>query len=65
MIFKVYHFTSGVHVHCRLFTAKQPNMTWMGCGEFTVRDGEEFEALKLAMPGVTFESKGRDTGEDR
>lgn len=54
MIFKVKHEKLGGHIHCALFAAKQPNMTYAKCGDFCVRE-EELADLQLAMSGVAFE----------
>lgn len=56
MIFKIRYEELGGHTHCRLFAAKQPNMTWACCGDFIVRN-EEFDDLRLAMSGVSFVEK--------
>lgn len=46
----------GHHVYCRLFVARQINETYAQLGNgFNVRRGEEFDALRAAMSGVTFE----------
>lgn len=54
MVFKIRYEKRGGHIHCRLFAAKSPNMTYAGCGDFVVRE-EEFEALQRAMSGVHFQ----------
>ena len=48
-IFRVRWTLAGGHVHCSLFAAKAPNMTYAKCGDFTVRQGEEFAALHAAL----------------
>lgn len=44
------------HVYCALFVAPGPlpNQSSSICGTFTVRAGEEWEALQEACPGVEF-----------
>lgn len=66
MIFKVKYEKAGGHIHCRLFAAKAPNMTFAGCGNFCIRV-EEFEDLERAMSGVFFEEvkKEPDDGPTR
>ncbi len=54
MVFKIKHEKRGGHIHCRLFAAKAPNMTYAGCGDFCVRE-EEFEDLQHVMSGIAFE----------
>lgn len=54
MIFRVRFTVAGGHVHCRLFSAKQPNMTWAKCGDFCVTKGQEFSDLMRAFGGVDF-----------
>jgi len=56
-VFKIKYLTApGIsHVYCRLFVAPAPNMTYAGCGNFTVRAGEEFEQLQRVMSGIAFE----------
>lgn len=50
MIFRIYfHRTTGGHVRCRLFVAPGEDRTFAMCGEFTVREGEEFTALLKAF----------------
>lgn len=53
-VFRVRHEKLGGHIHCALFAAKSPNMTYAKCGDFVVTDGEEFETLKRALSGVEF-----------
>ena len=55
-IFKIRHEMAGGHIHCQLFEAKGPNMTWSCCGDFTVRV-EEFDDLQRSMSGVVFEER--------
>lgn len=54
MIWKIRYHTLGGHTHCRLFVAKQPNMTFAMCGEFAI-DRDTLDDLQLAMSGVRFE----------
>jgi hypothetical protein len=57
-VFKIYYYqsTPGVpHVYCRLYVAPTADHTYAGCGNFTVRAGEEFEGLRQAMSGEEFE----------
>lgn len=54
MVFKIKHEKRGSHIWCRLFTAKMPNMTYAGCGDFCVSE-EELEDLQRAMSGIAFE----------
>ena len=50
VIFRIrFHRTAGQHVRCRLFVAPGPDQTFAMCGEFTVREGEEFAALLRAF----------------
>lgn len=56
MVFKIIHEKLGAHIHCALFSARSPNLTWAKCGDFVVRE-EEFEDTKLAMSGVVFSEK--------
>ena len=50
MIFRIrFHRTAGGHVRCRLSIAPGENRTFAMCGEFTVREGEEFAALCQAF----------------
>jgi hypothetical protein len=56
MIFRIRYETLGGHTHCALFSARQPNTTFAKCGEFCVRN-EEFEDLRIVMPGVQFLEK--------
>jgi len=60
MIFRVRYDTKGGHVHCRLFSAKRPNTTWMKCGEFTLRTDEFLECVE-AMNGVEFLADEKDS----
>lgn len=59
-VFKIRYREAGGHVRCRLFAALQPNYTYAGCGEFTVKAGAEFEHLQSAMAGVFFEHNDGD-----
>ena len=54
MIFKIRCVQRGGHIHCALFAAKHPNITYAKCGDFVVRE-EEFADLQAVMPGVIFE----------
>lgn len=57
-------FKVGVgHVHCRLFAAKQANMTFAKCGEFVVRV-EEMESLRRAFAGAEFVDDSWETREN-
>jgi hypothetical protein len=49
VIFRIRFRTHGHHVRCRLFIASLPDRAFAYCGEFTVRDGEEFDALMEAL----------------
>jgi hypothetical protein len=60
MIFRVRYKVLGGHTHCALFAAKQSNMTWAKCGDFTVRN-DEFDDLQLVMSGVVF-SRDQESG---
>jgi hypothetical protein len=53
MNFKIRWKKMGAHIHCRLFVAKSPNMTYAGCGDFFIRE-EELPSLEMAMSGVAF-----------
>jgi len=53
-VFRVRWQQLGGHVHCRLFCAKHPNQTYAKCGEFVVREGEEFESLRAQFSGAHF-----------
>ena len=53
-IYRVRFDIAGGHVHCRLFCAKHPNMTFASCGVFTVQKGEEFESLVRSFSGAEF-----------
>lgn len=66
-VFKVTHEQAGGHVHCSLFASKSPNFTYAKCGDFVVRAGEEFEALKRAMSGAAFHdrTKGERSMSDK
>jgi len=65
-IFKIHHEQAGGHVHCALFVAKSPNMTYAKCGDFCVSAGEEFEELQRALSGVAFVARGKpDEAIDR
>ena len=59
MIFKIRHEKLGGHIHCALFGAKAPDMTYAKCGDFVVRE-EEFSDLERCMSGVFFEDKADD-----
>lgn len=54
MVFKIKYKKQGSHIWCRLFAAKAPNMTYICCGNFCVRE-EEFSDLERVMSGVAFE----------
>lgn len=54
MVWRVKFDVHGGHVHCNLFAAKQLNMTFAKCGDFTVRRGEEFASLLRAFAGAQF-----------
>jgi hypothetical protein len=45
-------------VHCALFVAKQANMTFAKCGDFTVSRGEEFASLLRSFSGAEFVGDG-------
>jgi hypothetical protein len=53
-VWRVRFDVQGGHVHCGLFAAKGPNMTFAKCGDFVVRRGEEFSSLLRTMPGADF-----------
>lgn len=61
MVFKIRYIDPkvGGHVYCRLYSAPQINETYsqLTTGSITVRRGEEFDALRAAMSGVTFEEQ--------
>lgn len=61
MVFKIVYNDPkiGGHVYCRLFAAAGINQTYaqLTNGSITVRKGAEFEALRAAMSGVTFEEQ--------
>jgi len=54
MIFRVCFSVAGDHVHCRLFCSPAPNQTYIKCGAFVVRLGEEFRALVESFSGADF-----------
>lgn len=57
MIFKVLYKPARAyagHVMCRVFVSPGPNRTWANLGVLIVRV-DEFEALRAAMSGFTFE----------
>ena len=56
MIFKIRYEKAGGHLHCKLFAAKSPNMTYACCGDFCIRE-DELTDLERAMSGVFFEEK--------
>jgi hypothetical protein len=56
MIWKVTHQTAGGHVHCSLFSAPRAGSTFAKYGDFCVRV-DEFDQLRIAMRGVTFEER--------
>lgn len=55
MIFKIRYAYGGTHVHCSLFVAPKADRTFAQAGEFTLRAGEEIDALKDCCPGIEFE----------
>lgn len=61
MIFRVRFSIQGGHVHCRLFSAKAPNMTFAKCGDFCVTKGEEMQSLVRCMSGVQFLGDDEET----
>lgn len=52
-VFRIRHERRGGHIHMRLFSAKQPNMTFAKLGDLCCAEGE-FLDLQLAMSGVAF-----------
>ena len=56
MVFKIRYEKAGGHLHCSLFAAKAPNMTYANCGDFCIRE-EELADLERAMSGVAFEER--------
>lgn len=62
MLFRVRFKIAGGHIHCSLFCAPAPNMTWAKCGDFVVRKGPEFEALLRVMGGVEFVGETQSDG---
>lgn len=52
MIFRLYHFTQGGHVHCRLFAG--PHNGALGkCGDLVMRTGD-FDLFKNAATFIQF-----------
>lgn len=49
MIFRIKFERTGAHVRCLVYVAPGENRTFAPCGEFTVREGKEFTALKRAF----------------
>jgi hypothetical protein len=48
-VFRVIFAIGGGHVHCRLFCAARPDITFAKCGDFVVRKGPEFRDLVHAF----------------
>ena len=47
----------GQHVVCRMFVTPSPDQAWANMGTLIVR-ADEFDALRAAMSGFTFEPEG-------
>lgn len=54
MIFRLHYQPLHGHVHCHLFVAPDPTRTFALCGHIVVRAGDEFDALKEALPNAEF-----------
>jgi hypothetical protein len=52
-VFRIRHVKLGGHVHMRVFSARQPNMTDAKPGDLCCSE-QEFNDLELAMSGVEF-----------
>lgn len=50
---------AGAHIYCVLFGRSPPRVTWVNLGAIVVQ-GDEWEELRDAMPGVLFEVIGED-----
>jgi hypothetical protein len=62
-VFRIRHEQRGGHVHMRVFSAKQPNMTFAKLGDLCCSE-EEFADLKLAMSGVGFMPEERTQSKE-
>lgn len=61
--FKVRFEIAGGHVHCRLFVAKEPGMTYASCGTFVVDRGRQFIDLFRAFQHVEFDGDVQEAGK--
>lgn len=53
MVFRIRYKHAGGHVHMRVFSAQQPNMTFAKLGDLCCSE-EEFADLQVVMSGVQF-----------
>ncbi len=53
-VFRVRFSIAGGHVHCRLFCAPRPDVTFAKCGDFVVCKGDEFRDLVDAFKKADF-----------
>jgi hypothetical protein len=53
MTFRIRYQLAGSHVYCRLYVGRSDE-TFALTGSFTLRVGEEFDALRAAFPSAEY-----------